>query len=195
MAGVGTTHLYDKVELAGSSIDEFSGGLITITEPHALIHDGVVYHMSQKLTGIVNGASVDFLLKVPALTYPHIHKMRAAVGSGDVDFYSYEGTTVSADGTPITTDNLNRNSSNTASMLMFGSPTVTDVGTEIHNLWIPPTAAGVGQTQNGVSDAEAGEEWILKPSTNYLHRMTNNSGATISAWVEIMFYELDTPPA
>ena len=191
MAAVGTDHLYPKVELAGNSIDQVTGGVITITEPHALIHAGKVWHWSGKVTGILNAGTVDFLFKVPEATYPHIHRMRANVGRGDIDIVSYKDTTVSADGTPLVTDNLNQNSTNDAGMLMFSTPTVTAIGTEIHRLWVPPTSAGVGQTVQGVSGATAGEEWILKPNTNYLQRLTNNSGSTIDAWVEVMFYELD----
>lgn len=187
----GQDHLYPKVELAGSSVDPQTGGIITITEPHALIHSGKMFHWAGKVTGLLNASAVDFLFKVPAATYPHIHRMRANVGAGDVDIQAFEGTTVSADGTPLVVDNLNRNSVITPDMTMFFNPTVTADGTEIHNIWIPPTSAGVGQSIQGVSGATAGEEWILKPSTNYLQRITNNSGSTISAWVEILFYELD----
>lgn len=190
MATAGQEHLYDKVELAGDSIDALSGGLIVISEPHALLHAGKVFHMSQKVTGITNGATVSFSLVVPAATYPHIHKMRATVGAGDVDIIAYENSILSADGTPLSTDNLDRNSSNTAGMTINSAPTITDVGDQIHTLWIPPTATGNGQSVTGVSDANAGEEWILKPSTKYVQQITNNSGGTISAWVEIMFYEI-----
>jgi hypothetical protein len=121
--------------------------------------------------------------------------MRANVGSGDIDIVAEEAPVISVVGTPIPSYNTNRSSSNTASMLIYGAPTVSSPGTEVHSIWVPPTAAGQGGSEQGVLNADAGEEWVLKPNTDYTqiltnNILTNNSGETIDAWFEIVWYEL-----
>ncbi len=173
-----------------SLIDPVSGKLVVISEPHALIHAGKMFHMTQKITGIIDGATIEFLMRIPAGIYPHIHKMRTNVGSGDIDIVAYETPTVSDPGTIVPTHNVNRNSSNTPGMTFYGGPTFSAAGLEIHRIWIPPSATGQGGSAQGVSNADAGEEWILKPDTDYIQQFTNNSGDTISAWIEMLWYEL-----
>jgi hypothetical protein len=170
--------------------DAFTHAVTVISEPHRHIHDGFVYHCATKVTGLIDTGTLDHLIVVPAGSFPHFHKMRASVGNGDVDIVMYEGSTASADGTPLSSFNLNRSSSNTPDVVINTAPTITDVGTEIHPLWIPPTGAGIGQTVEGVSAATEGEEWVLAPSMKYLRRITNNSGATISLWLEYFWYEI-----
>ena len=174
-----------------SAFDSYANALTTISEPHRLTHDGKVFHASGTFTGILDTTSVYMLLRTPASCFPHMHRMRLTVGAGDVYGKLFEAGTVIADGTPVTPVNTNRNSSNTPDLLLFAGPTVTGDGTELHDKWLPPTAAGVGQTHAGLSDAEAGEEWILKPSTDYLLKVTNDSGATITAQIELLWYELN----
>ena len=171
-------------------VDPISGALTVINSLHKHIHAGIVYHVSQKITGLISGASAEFLIKVPANTYPHLHKHTASMGGGDIDFIAFEGPTVTADGTAISAGNTNRNSANTPSTTFFHTPTITADGTAIHTHWVPPSPTGQGNRQAGILDASSGEEWLLKPSTNYLHRITNNGADTIDLWIEILFYEL-----
>ena len=185
----GQDHNYKKVELAGDGVDSFTGAQGVISEPHLMTHNGLMFHSSRKISGVLNAEVSEFLLAVPALTWPHIHRLRMNVGSGDIDVVQYEGTTTSADGTAVDLRNTNRASTKTPGTVVTHTPTVSAVGTEIHRMWLPPTAAGVGQSLTGISDAEAGEEWVLKPSTKYLTRITNNSGSTIDIWIELMLYE------
>lgn len=187
---VGTDHLYKKVELAGPGIDTLSGFPGIISSVHAHAHRGKVFHMAVKQTGLADTASAEFLIRVPAAIYPHVHRFRVNLSAGDVDIVQYEGATITAPGTPVSTFNTNRNSSNVPSTLIYGAPTVGADGTEIHRMWTPSMGTGIGQSQVGISDAEAGEEWILKPSTDYLMRITNNSGAALSFWAEMLWYEL-----
>ena len=190
MPVAGQDHNYKKVELAGEAVDQFTGCQGVISEPHLLIHEGKVFHWAQKVTGITNGATSQFMLRTAAFNYPHIHRFRMNTGDGDVDINMYEDITVSADGTLLTNIfNLNRNSSNTSDMSLYAAPTVTDSGTLVHTLWLPPSGSQ-GQHFTGVSNAEAGEEWVLKPECDYMFELENLSGGTISAWFELFWYEL-----
>ena len=171
--------------------DPYTHAVTVISDPHRLTHDGMVFHSSGKMTALGIAASLDFLLVAPPANIPlHLHRVRMTFGAGDVDLVAYEGTTTSAQGTVVSSFNLNRNSVNTPQMVITSAPTVTDVGTEIHFQWAPPTAAGQGQSPQGIGDVEQGEEWILIPDEQYLFRVTNNSGSIIDVAYELMWFEV-----
>lgn len=155
---------------------------------HRLTHDGMVFHASGKVLAWADEAVNDFLFAVPASVSPHIHSVQLNFGRGDVDLVAYKDTLVSANGGALTSNNANQNSIITPDLILYGGPTVTDPGTVLHTIWTPPTAAGIGQSTTGVV-GEQGEEWILKPSTNYLFRITNNSGAVMDFAYEISWFE------
>jgi len=178
---------YDEIE---KSMDAYAHAHTFIDVLHRMAHDGFVFHASGKVTGMIADNVDDFLLVTPALTFPHFQRLQITAGEGDIDLVVYEGVTTSADGAAVTINNTNRSSANTPSTVLTTAPTVTDVGTLIHTQWIPPSATGVGQSPAGVVGETNGEEWILKPSTKYLIRMTNNSGATIAYRYEMLWYEI-----
>lgn len=166
--------------------DRFSRAVSVITEEHRLSHEGLVYHATHRVAALANSASLDILLDVPANTFPHLRKLMFHLESGPCDIEFFEGTTTSADGTGITVFNRNRNSANTAGTVITHTPTITDDGTRLHDLYSPTGGKDVGSDTLGL-----GEEWTLAPSTKYLLRLTNNSGAVLDFSLEIMFYEID----
>jgi hypothetical protein len=171
--------------------DPYTHAVTVITDPHRLTHDGMVFHCSGKVTGIVDDASSDFLLVAPPVTPLHLHRARMTFGAGDVDLLAYEGVETSAQGAAVNPIfNLNRNSDNTPEMLITSNPTITAPGTLIHTQWAPPTAAGQGQSPQGIGDVDQGEEWILIPGEQYLIRVTNRSGGTITFAYEFMWFEV-----
>jgi len=181
------------------TIDRLTGAQVTISEEHWLTHKGLTFAMSHRFAAVANAASVNLLLKNPAGNYPHLHKIDVIVEDGDVDMFGFEGVVVSADGTPLVAGNTNRASSNTPTLEIFHTPTITDDGTQIWQDWAPPTAAGAGgggggggagARHEGIIYSPVGDEWILAPDTNYVLRHTNNSGGAIDILVRIMFYEL-----
>lgn len=172
------------------AFDPFASALTVIDEPHRMTHDGFVFHASGKVTGILDAGVQDFLMSCPANCFPHVQKWNINGGRGDIDLLWYEDTVTSSDGTPLLAVNTNRTSSNTPNCQAFINPTITDLGTIMTTNWAPPTGVGVGQTPNGTINVNEGEEWILKPATKYGFRMVNNSGATISARFEIVWYEI-----
>ena len=176
--------------MEGRAYDPFAHALTVIQEQHRLIHDGMFYQTSGKQTGLLNAGVEDFLMVTPAFNFPHIQIMQLNFGRGDIDFVAYENTTVSDNGTPLPIENVNRNSSNVPALDLYASPTVTGVGDHIFTLWVPPTGTGTGQSANGVAGVGQGSEWILAPSTNYLVRLTNNSGSTIDWSYEFAWYEI-----
>lgn len=170
--------------------DSYVHAVTVISEPHRLSHDGMVFHASGKQLALANAASAEFAMVVPAGSYPHVQRVRLDLERGDIDLLMYEGATLSDNGTPIPTRNVNRNSPNTSLVPIFGAPTITDDGTLFHTHWVPPTGSGVGSSE-GIMDVSAfGEEWILAPSTNYMWRITNNSGGTLDFRYEFVWYEV-----
>ena len=170
--------------------DKYSHALTVIQEPHRIAHDGMMFSVTGKAVGLADAGTYEFVMQTGAFNYPHLNKMRLTFGSGDIDIHSYSGCTFSSAGTPLVPQNTNRNSSNTPTMAVSYTPTLITDGTKIHQLWVPPTASGVGMSQSGISNVEAGEEWILAPNTSYLFRITNNSGSTIDLAYDFIWYEL-----
>ena len=168
--------------------DPYVHALTVIQEPHRMAHDGMMFNITGKRTGLVTTGTHEMVFQTGDC-YPHLNKQRISVGAGDITIQGYEGATFSSAGTPLVPQNSNRNSSNTPCMAVSYTPTLTTDGVLIHTTWVPPTASGVGQTQSGMANVDAGEEWILKPNTNYLFRITNSSGSTIDLSFDLLWYE------
>ena len=174
-----------------AQVDDLTPSLVTLSEEHWMSHKGFMYAITGKETGLLNAGVEEFIISVPANSYPHIQRLTLGFGRGDVDVETYEGTITSADGTEMTNvQNTNRNSPNTPDITLYSGPTITDDGTLIHSAWAPPTATGTGQSANGATGSVTGEEWVLKPNTKYLVRITNNSGATIDWTYAFLWYEI-----
>lgn len=181
----------DFRSVADAEADKFdrnSRAVTIIEEEHRLTHEGMVWHTSDRAQ-VANAASLDILFVTPAFTYPHLRKAILNLGDAPANICLYEGVTASADGTAAPVFNRNRNSANVPSTVVTTGPTVTDLGTMIHDRLVGDTG-GMGSNQAGAESAGLGEEWILTPSTKYLLRVTNNSGAEITVNYEIMWYEI-----
>lgn len=168
--------------------DKFVHALTVMDHEHRMIHDGMAFHATHRAVSLANGASHDHLIAVPAGSYPHITAVIASLADSPCDILSYEGVTTSDDGTAIAMFNRNRNSTNTPNITLTHTPTITDLGTLIHDRFVPD-AGGQGSNDIGIVSPNFGEEWILKPSTKYLVRITNNSGGAITITEEHLWYE------
>jgi len=170
------------------SWDRFVHARTVMDHKHRMIHDGFAYHTTHRVASLGNGASLEGLISVPAGSFPHLTAMLFTFSAGDIDIETFEGTTTSADGTAVAVFNRNRNSSNTPAISVSHTPTITADGTQIHDRLVHPTDFGVG-TSEGIVSPNLGEEWILKPSTKYLVRVTNNSGGAVKLTMEMLWYE------
>jgi len=164
-----------------------SGSIVVVGFAHNKTHNGEMYHVSGKITGILD-AGVQHLLIHSGTPEVHLNSTKFSFGRGDIDILLYENVVTSADGTLIPTINLNRESANTSTTLTYKDPTITDQGDLIHTQWFVPTSAGVGQSPGGTDSEGLGEEWILDPATKYDFVITNNSGSTIDMWFEFLYY-------
>ena len=168
----------------GRKFDPFSHSVTTIDENHRMIHDGFWFELFQEDVALLNGASVEVLLSVPAGTFPHFQELELDTDGGPVRVFLYENTVTSADGSELTWINKNRNSNNTPDTQVFVSPTITADGDLLKRKAAPNSGPLT------VFNQSQGGEWVLAPSTKYLIRITNASGATREVNITIALYEI-----
>lgn len=160
--------------------------LITVDVNHQRNHDGrafFAYKVAPDSAPLASLASIDIVLASPSGLFPHI--TIDAMCLGDAELYIYEGSSTTG-GTSFTPINRNRNYavSNPSQVAMVINPTVTSVGTEIDVQIIP---GGVGKKAGGGTAGSL--EYVLKPLTNYLFRLTNVNGTSHAASLQLEWYE------
>jgi len=164
-------------------IERVTGGIPVIDTNHAQIHEGNAYSLGSVFT-IAAGASLDVTVQVPAGAYVHYQATDLSTDGGNtVTATFYEGATVTAaTGTAITPVNRRRLGTPESSVLTIKqAPTVTATGTQLDQWYFPKTADAQAKGFNGKSDTN---EWVLKPETTYLLRISN-TGATTAAVVSL----------
>lgn len=179
----GLLRLYEEA----MKFDDIIHGVTVISSNHRHVHDGSFFHATYRHASLANLATLDILGVAPAGCYPHMQGMYVSLGNAPCDIKNYKDATTSADGTTISSFNRNLNSSSTAEYLFYHTPTVTDVGTLIHDRYVPSPNK---DKDAGIITPDLGEEWLLKPSTKYLTRITNNSGGAIQLTFEVLWYEV-----
>lgn len=160
--------------------------LIMVDVNHQRNHDGrafyayKVYPDSAKLAA---DASIDIAMAAPAGVFPHVTVDGLCLG--DAELYVYEGSTTSG-GTSFTPINRNRNYTltNQSQVAMVIAPTVSAVGTELDAQII---AGGAGKKSGGGTAGSL--EYVLKPLTTYLFRLTNVNGTAHAAYLTLEWYE------
>lgn len=160
--------------------------VIMVDVNHQRNHDGrafYAYKLAPDSAPLAALASIDIVLASPAGVYPHLTVDGLCLG--DAELYIYEGTSTNG-GTAFTPINRNRNYaiSNPSEVAMVINPTVTAVGTEIDAEIIP---GGGGKKSGG--GAAGSLEYVLKPLTNYLFRLTNVNGTAHAASLTLEWYE------
>lgn len=160
-------------------IDAVAGCPIIIDFAHAEIHEGTSFTASHT-QDLTSGQVLDFLLVTPAFP-PAIH----LTWSVDFEFEGhvsiYEAVIATAAANPIVAYNRNRVGTPGATELVIThSPTGITTGTTL----IRDVHAGSGKIISG--SRSDGREFILKPETKYLLRITNatTSANYISLWLD-----------
>lgn len=168
--------------------DDYAHAVALIDTNHRHVHDGFYFHASGRATLGIAG-TLDLLLNVPAGCYPHVQDVLFNLGDAPADIGIYRGVTTSDDGTAVTVHNRNLNSSTTPEAVLTHTPTITDLGTQIHDRYIGDTG-GTGINKIGAFTPSTGEEWVFAPGEKYLVRLTNNSGASMTVSYEAFWYEI-----
>jgi hypothetical protein len=158
--------------------------LVMIDINHQRNHDGrawFAWRLYPDAAKLAAGASCNIVLAAAAGVRPHLTV--DAVLTGDSELYIYEGPTTTG-GTPFTPVNRNRNFTTTSDVAMVINPTVNTTGTMIDAQFLP---GGVGKKTSGGSAHSL--EYVLKPLTNYLVRLTNVNGTGHAGHLALEWYE------
>ena len=157
----------------------------TIGHTHAKAHMGELWAVSDFDDAILPVAPKYWHIKTVAGFYAHLRL--DVIVSDEVLVQWSEGPTLTADGTPLTPINTNRNSPGVANTLFYKDPTVTGQGLILVGVSIPggsPVQSRIGST------ARTGAEWILKadvPTSYLLKAEVGNANTNVSLVVE--FYD------
>lgn len=157
-----------------------------IDSSHQKVHDGDSYSAHIEFTAVGAGASVDILIEAGT---DRMHFDYLLNAENDCRLLIYEAPTATP-GTAVTVYNSNRASSNTTSATITHTPTGVTPGTTIIHTSILYTAllSGGISLLNGAGGPRS-PELILNANTDYLMRITNNSGGAIDFFVELGYYE------
>lgn len=158
--------------------------IIMVDVNHQRNHDGrafFAYKMYPDSAPLGADASIDIVLASASGVFPHMTV--DALCLGDAEFYIYEGTSATG-GTSFTPITRNRNYTTSSQVAMIVNPTVSSLGTQIDAQILP---GGSGKKASGGSASSL--EYVLKPLTNYLFRLTNVNGTAHAAHLALEWYE------
>ena len=168
--------------------ERLTSAIRTIETEHSYIHEGIFFESYNKFT-LAAGATKVITLKAAAGKYLHYRPTSLVTSADKVLIEFYEGATLTAaTGTAVTPSNHNRNSALASTTTLLDAPTVTANGTKFAQVYIPG-ATGTGGTRTGQSAGTSGSEWVLKPNTVYLIRVTNGSSGSNDIQVNFQWYE------
>ena len=157
---------------------------IMVDVNHQRNHDGrawFAYKVYPDSAKLADAASIDIVLAAASGVIPHM--TIDALCLGDAELYIYEGTSATG-GTAFTPINRNRNYTTSSQVAMIVNPTVTALGTQIDAQILP---GGAGKKAGGGTAGSL--EYVLKPLTNYLFRLTNVNGTAHAASLQLEWYE------
>ena len=121
---------------------------------------------------LVDGSTRNYLIKVPSEF--ELHSVIRVEAGGACDVSIYEGSVVTNDGTAILHARNNRYS-NKNILTTYLNPTISDNGTLFFRFRLFGTSSGSANQQLG-GETRNGQEWVLKPNTNYVVSITSNAG-------------------
>ena len=173
-----------------TAVERITGAFRTIETEHSYIHEGIFFESYNKFT-LAAGATKVVTIKPAAGTYLHYRPTNLVTSADKVTIEFYEGATVTAaTGTAVTPSNHNRNSTLASKVTLLDAPTVTANGTKFAQVYIPG-ATGTGGTRTGASAGVSSSEWVLKPDTVYMVKVTNGSSGSNDIQINFQWYEED----
>jgi len=155
----------------------------TISGQDYYIHEGNHFFIKgfQQIDGA--GTVVNFMFYVPQTDY-EINAFSIVCGEAEFTLQIYEDAEVSNNGTPVAYFNNNRNSTNTALLQPYASPTITDYGTLI---WSAKTGSG---KSSGVSMA-MNYKILPKKNSNYIWKVTKEASG--DHYIDYDFFWFEKP--
>ncbi len=164
--------------IQNQQVDSVTGGLIILNLEDYQILSGRTFASSRKSQGLTVASSREYLLQTGS-KYSHLKVNMVSDQKGEA--YMFEGTTFSAAGSALPINALNRVSSDSPTVTVTHTPTLTDDGSKM-------VAAWTGLDGRVLLDAV---EWILDKNEDYLIRFTNRGSGPASLSIMIRWYEED----
>ena len=159
----------------------------TIDINHLRLHEGRAYYVYKTHPDngkLAVGSSINIAIAFPAGV--EAHTVLDYQCGGEAEIYVYEAPTTSG-GTAMTIHRRNRSLTTTSVGAAVLNPTVTNVGTEFYSELIT-SAEGQGN-RSGAGGRGFSFEFVLKPLTTYLFRLTNVNSNTQMAELRVDWYE------
>lgn len=174
-------------EDTGLEYDPETNALAIIPWEHHQVHAGEMFHVDYTWQDLADGGNAQIRFRTGTKD-AHVG-ISGSVG-GKCFAYLYEDANISL-GTELFIWNMDRNSAHRPDARAYHTPTVTNVGTKaLVNGIVIPGGSGPAVARIGAS-TRTDAEWELKPNTEYLLRITNDSGGAIDVSMLIEFYERD----
>lgn len=153
----------------------------TVDVNHLRLHEGRAYYVYRVESALAVNGNLDIAVAWPSGILPHaVFNYQCG---GDSRFYVYESPTTSG-GTSLTIHRRNRALATTSTGAAVYGPTVSAVGDEIFGEIITSGQGGTGSGGGGYT-----YEYVLKPLTTYLFRLTNINSQAHIAELLIEWYE------
>jgi hypothetical protein len=153
----------------------------TVDVNHLRLHEGRAYYVYYVDSALAVNGNLDIAIAWPSGILPHaVFNYQCG---GDSRFYVYESPTTSG-GTALTIHRRNRALNTTSTGAAVYNPTVSSLGTEIFGEIITSGQGGTGAGGGGYT-----YEYVLKPLTTYLFRLTNINSQAHIAELLIEWYE------
>lgn len=146
------------------------GYQIVLPVAHAQVHLGKLVSLSDYESGISAAATKYWHLKTPNITDSVHTKFKVASNQGCLVQF-FEGPTLTDNGTKLTPQPFNRNKSDLTGVLAYKDPTVSADG-----VLLGIDRIGADNKANGTARTET--EFVLKPNTSYLVKVTADSNGT-----------------
>jgi len=175
-----------KITDGSSSVSVINDSIESIDIVHAEIHEGNHFTANHFYSAVANDAYADMHIVTGSTKSVHLIIVIQTEAKSYVNFY--RGFTYSAIGTAVTIYNNNEISTNTTQSHVYYAPTVTATDVLLFQDFTP---ASTGPKPIG-GNLSSRNEWILKPSTDYLIRVQNKggSGVTSDTTITFMYYEI-----
>lgn len=168
-------------------IEEITGSALAISTDHSNIHAGIAYTTTNKFT-IAAAGSAYLEMIVPAGAYVHFKPVSMQTDGPKITIQLIEAPALTTGSTAVVPANRRRVATPTVSIVTVKSnPTAVSAGTVLDQDYIGG-GTGNGQTVTG-GNASNDNEWVLKPATTYVLKVTNGGASSADVNIKTFWYE------
>lgn len=172
----------------GIPLEDATEGVPCIDTDHEYIHKGGFFSGFKQVS---LGASASYVLGFANGSTKYIHYRMAKISTNQPQItIELRKDTGFNGGTAIETFNHNTVITATATMTVWGAPTVTATGTLINQdvIW---GSTGIGGTRVGGESSGSAEEWVFAPNAKFTGTLVNGTTAVATVQVGFKWYEED----